>query len=248
LTINASNPQDVQETPMHTAAVNVARIARDGHTLITGGADGIVRVSQRSTEPGTALKHSGEVIFAAISPDGSILATTSRQTSLRFWSLPDGKLLREISLPKTPWKLAFSPDGNWLSVGAWDRSIQLWNTRDMKRDINSIKHTMNLLGHTQLVTGQAFDSTSKLMASVSNDGTVRLWDVSGIEPSDDVVDNRRRCLATFDAHAGDEYAVTFPADRSIAVGQIDGTVRVWELDAFDRYINRHVDYQRTLRH
>jgi hypothetical protein len=58
--------------------------------------------------------------------------------------------------------------------------------------------------------------------------------------------------ATLDAGIGDAYAVTFlPPDsrggRAVAVGYIDGTVGVWDLDTFDDYLRGHAEHQRALR-
>jgi WD40 repeat protein len=259
LTFRANDGAVVQDWPAHKGMVNIVRITPDGALLVSGAADGTLRISRRRDaggwEPAATLSAGGEVLGTVISPDASILVTTSRTASVKFWSLPTGKLLREIPLPKTPWKLAFSPDGNWLAVGAWDRSIQMWNTRSLATNIDAVRAEMSLLGHTQLVTGEAFDPTGRLLASVSNDGALRLWDVSGIEPStgDIPAQNRRRCLITLDAHVGDAYTVAFipgnsdPRDISVAVGYIDGTVRIWRLADFDQYIQGHVQYQKQTR-
>jgi WD40 repeat protein len=85
------------------------------------------------------------------------------------------------------------------------------------------------------------------MCSVSNDGALRLWDVSSIAHTGQPEINRRRCLATLDAHAGDAYAVTFLPDGSVAAGYIDGAVRIWHLEEFDRYTDGHVEFQKQRR-
>ena len=135
--------------------------------------------------------------------------------------------------------------------------FQVWNIGSAHSDISSVLQEMNLVGHTQLVTGEAFDSTGTLMASVSTDGTVRLWDVSGTDraQNDQLSGNRRRCLATLDCHAGDAYAVTFlpscgQSDDDAAGGwvHIDGTSKdlgTWIIRY--TYLNGHVEYQKLLR-
>jgi WD40 repeat protein len=82
---------------------------------------------------------------------------------------------------------------------------------------------------------------------------VRLWDVSPapIPSGEEGIANRRRCLATFDLHGGDVYAVQFipvPGGKDLlAAGYIDGTVRVWDLAAFDSCLAGHLAFQ-TQRH
>jgi WD40 repeat protein len=259
LTVRAADGQIVQDWPAHHKLVDVLRISPDGQTLVSGGSDGVILIArQRQDHNGweqVALRtRPGEVDGIAISPDGNRFVTSSKMTSLDFWSVPDGTLLREISLPFTAWKLALSHDGSRLAVGMWDRSVQIWNTSWMQSDPSTVQEEMNLVGHTQLVTGQAFDSTGTLMASVSTDGTVRVWDFSGTDRTTrgDLPENRRRCLASFNAHAGDANAVTFlPSPDgmgdSLAVGFIDGTVRFWHLESLPNILNGHIRYQQQVR-
>jgi WD40 repeat protein len=264
LTIRAADGKVVQETHAHQQTINAVRMAQDGRTLVTAGVDRTARVWRRLADDAgwdarLSLRCDGEIVGATISADGAIIATTSRLASLRLWSATDGQLLHEVVTDKVPWKPVFTPDGNWLATGAWDRAIQFWNVRPIvsagQGGPGAIRHALSLLGHTQLVSAEAFDDSGKFLASVSNDGTLRIWDVSGLalgHSSDPPVLDRRRCLITLDAGVGDAYAVTFlPAPAhgsgSVAVGYIDGTVRVWDLDAFDDYLRGHAEHQQRIR-
>jgi WD40 repeat protein/serine/threonine protein kinase len=256
VTLRASDGSILQDWPACRSTVSMVRLAPDGRHLAAADTLGSLCVAEASNdgagwEPLVTQQLPGEILGMAISPDGRTMVTTNRTTSLRFWSFPQARLRREITLEQTPWKLAFSPRGDRLAVGMWDRSIQIWDTRSLQGgDASGVRHDLNLLGHTQLVTGEAFDSTGTLLASVSNDHALRLWDVSAIGPAQtgqSVPTSRRRCLATLDANGGDAYAVTFLPDGSIAAGYIDGTVRVWNLADFDRYTKGHLEYQKSLR-
>jgi hypothetical protein len=60
--------------------------------------------------------HAGAVTALAASPDRRLLASGSRDKSVRLWSLPDGKLLAVLSgHAKTVTGLAFHPDGRHLA-------------------------------------------------------------------------------------------------------------------------------------
>jgi WD40 repeat protein len=70
-----------------------------------------------------------DVIAAAIAPDGSWLATGSRDGTARIW---DAVTLRERSvLTRHAGALntvAIAPDGAWLAIGSGDGTVQIWET------------------------------------------------------------------------------------------------------------------------
>ena len=164
-----------------------------------------------------------------------------------------------------PWRVAWSPDGKWLAAGSWDRTVQLWNLAGSDKAAPSPatapapappRLASLLYGHAQLVLNEAFNATGDLLASVSNDGEVRVWDVAGLEStaaaSPTTQEDRRRCLLTLDANAGDSLAVGFlPRDfadgKCLAVGYFDGSVHVWDLGYFDRHVEGQRAYQRAKR-
>jgi WD40 repeat protein len=75
-----------------------------------------------------------------------------------------------------------------------------------------------LEGHTSGVWGVALSADGQLLASGSQDGTVRLWEA-----------NTGRLLATLEGHTSGVWAVALSADgRLLASGSADRTVRLWE--------------------
>ena len=86
-------------------------------------------------------------------------------------SVPDGKLVHTFRKP-TDWVLSvgFSPEG--LLVAAGDRfgGLYVWEAK-------SGKEFLTLRGHTKGVTGLAWRADSDALASCSEDGTVRVWDM-----------------------------------------------------------------------
>jgi serine/threonine protein kinase/WD40 repeat protein len=257
LTVRTADGRVLQDLPAHAGAVNAARRAPGGQLLVTGGADGSARVWLRDGEgwkPGPALPCDGEVIGVAVSRDGGVAVTTSARHSLRFWSLPDGRLLRHVETASVPWKVAFSEEADWLGVSAWDGSIDVWDARSLAgpaKNADAVRLALELMGHAQSINGLAFAS-SDLLASASSDDTMRVWNLGQVaaDPKGAPAIDSRRCLATLDAHAGDACSVTFLPGRHgrwVAVGYLDGTVRVWDLAYFNAYMRGQSEYQRKLR-
>jgi WD40 repeat protein len=165
--------------------------------------------------------HSGSVSCAPLSPDGEVLASAGGYPiplargggdgSIRLWDTANGKQLR-ILLEKNDIEvlcLTFSHDGNLLASGDRQGKIRLRNLKSDKEQ--------SLEGHYGPVSSLAFDRQSKLLASASWDGTVRIWNAA-----------KGMVLNVLKGHDGVVSSVAFSPDRDlVASGGWDKTVRMW---------------------
>jgi WD40 repeat protein len=115
----------------HGEYVHCAVFTRDGKTLITTGADAVIRLWEVPTgRPLRQLEgHRGWVGNLALSRDGSTLASggTWWDHSLRVWDLASGKELRCLDRGDFPvgQPIAFAPDGKTL-YAVREREIEVW--------------------------------------------------------------------------------------------------------------------------
>jgi WD40 repeat protein len=114
-----------------TQKVGALAFSPDGHTLISGGglAGGLNfwDVARRQCVESIAA-HSGRVVSAAISPDGTTVATGSTDNTIKLWNLKTSRWLATLKGHRRPvWSVAFSPDGKTLVSGSGDRTVRLWN-------------------------------------------------------------------------------------------------------------------------
>ena len=115
------------------------------------------------------LEHQSRVNCLAISPDGRLLASGSRDNTVQLWSLPDRVALKTLEEHTGKVEcLAISPDGRVLASGSRDRTVRLWSLPDG----TPLK---TLARHEDWVSSLAITPDGRVLASGSLDNTVRLW-------------------------------------------------------------------------
>ena len=163
-----------------------AAYAPDG--LVTATAEPGTTIAIRNTDSGQELfsleGHAAEVWALAFSPDGSILASGSFDTTIRLWDVATRQVragILERALPagcrlSVP---AFSPDGQTAGLGrARTEAVRIWEKRSRPGTSGPPSAP-----HTDAIHCLAFAPDSRTLASAGKDGVVRLWDLKRAEPT-----------------------------------------------------------------
>ena len=128
-----------------SSRVNDLAYRPDGDRLAAGAANGDLYIFWTDHQNGTRRllrtlrEHQGEVKGVAWSPDGSILATSGRDGTVRLWNSEGSVNYAVLRGHKdSVGDVAFSSDGSMLASGSEDRTVRIWdaNTERHLRTIN----------------------------------------------------------------------------------------------------------------
>jgi WD40 repeat protein len=168
---------------------------------------------RRAFEGGTFIfyGHTTKVLGVAFSPDGTRLATTSRDRTARLWDVRTGAPLLVLrGHTDFVQGVAFSPDGTRLATTSWDGTARLWDARTGA----TLRTFPRSLGTVQ---GVAFSPDGTRLVTGHQDLKGRVWDV-----------RTGACVLTLQGHAGTVVAVTFSPDGAVLATGGVRSVRLWD--------------------
>lgn len=162
--------------------------------------------------------HRDTVLTAAWSPDGSKLASSGYDGSLRIW---DGQTHVELSTIKAHFalnvsqagvaKLAWSSDSTRVATAGIDRYAKVW-------DVQTGQEIVTFNGHHDILSAIAWSPDGNWIVSSSKDGVVKVWNAHTGEEIFDLV-----------GHDGGVMNVDWSPDGLyIATAGDDDTARIWD--------------------
>src|SRR5262249_15310417 len=152
--------------------IHAAAFHPDGKSFVVGSGDGVVQAWDSVTRQprGTPLRHERRVNAVAYSPDGTTLVTACEDGGVYLWDAatgqPLGPPLQHQGEVRTA---ALSGDGKMLVTGLADGSARLWDVATGLCLGPSLSHSGPVLA--------AFQPKSDKVATIAEDGLLRLWDI-----------------------------------------------------------------------
>ncbi|MEH1938540.1 MAG: hypothetical protein V7L14_33520 [Nostoc sp.] len=170
------------------------------------------------TEVNRLEGHTDIVWGVTFSPDGQLLASGSRDQTVKLWR-PDGTLLQTLKgHTDAVTCVSFSPDGQTLASASLDKTVQIWHKNPVTGKFDP-KPYKTLKGNGDWVYSVNFSPDGELLATGSKDATVKLWRKDG------------SLVKILRGHRGWVNWVNFSPDgQFIASASDDKTVKIWRRD------------------
>jgi WD40 repeat protein len=112
--------------------VRAVAFSPDGKLLAAGNRYSTVRVWDVASrkEVNTLAGHLGDVWAIAFSPDGKTLAAADtdwkKPSKIKLWDTTTWRERSSLPCPGEILCLAYSPKGDWLAAGSWDKTVRLF--------------------------------------------------------------------------------------------------------------------------
>ncbi len=205
--------------PFVVGSPNVIEFSRNGDLLLVAGGRGasLGVVDIWDVKTGRRVARIGDevdaVLAADISPDHSLVALGGPRKRVKVFRTADNSLAYDFT-KHTDWVTAmeFSPNGAHLVTADRGGNAYVW-------EAPTGRPVGNIAGHTGAIASVSWRGDSGVVATASDDGTVRLWPAAG-----------GAAVKNWPAHGGGTQWVAFLKDGRIATAGRDRTAKLWNSD------------------
>lgn len=161
------------------------------------------------------LRGPNKIQQVRFSPDGRTVALLNNSLPLRLYDAIEGKEIGPLPNMRPGYYLRFSSDGRMIAFPSYHMSDPNFYLRDLSAD-----HNRTLEGHQKHGWIARFDPAGDLVATGSDDRTIRLWDVAS-----------GKLLRVLEGHGDVLRELAFSPDGSrLASASDDQTVRLWDVE------------------
>ncbi|HCI79662.1 MAG TPA: hypothetical protein DHW02_08225, partial [Ktedonobacter sp.] len=211
----------------HTNVVWAVAFHPDGQYIVTGGDDKVLRLWDVKTRTllDARLEHDTWIRTLAFSPDGEQFASGGDDGVIHLWDTWRRTSIARLKGHKNSIRaITFHPTTTLLASGSVDGTIHLWQLDTLQSTELTRQEQTNVHGplaaHERGVWSLAFSPDGKLLASGSEDQTIRLWNV-----------HSGHNIETLQGSVSWVGAVAFhPINNILASGGGDNAVYLWDLE------------------
>ncbi|NEO97636.1 MAG: TIR domain-containing protein [Symploca sp. SIO2E9] len=261
----------IKTIPTYSYGILSLSFSPNGQTIATAGKDNTVILWNLEGMQTAILKgHQGRVNSISFNPDGKLLASASNDNTVKIWQINNPWLTVIRGHQASVYRKSLADDTRFLVSTGNNESAKPWNKNTQLLANASENSTLKPWGWDSQVLAQLnFDPggitsvkvspDGKIIATTSNDNTVKLWSREGkllnttiehygllginFSPDGKIIatvgaegtvklwNRQGKEIATLEGNVSEIGAVSFsPQGQMIATASVGGTVKLWNFD------------------
>lgn len=161
----------------HNSQVINIEFTPDGKNLISASGDHSLKIWQLDQVFVKTLRgHQNTITDFSFAPKAQIFASVSYNEFIKIWST-QGEILQTIpiDIDQTVNKISLDQTGNYLALGDYNGTIEIWQKDATNQFIFKQKFSTNQQEFKKIL----WSPNSKIIASTGDDNTIKLWDLQG---------------------------------------------------------------------
>ncbi|MEO8428073.1 MAG: protein kinase [Verrucomicrobiota bacterium] len=214
----------LQEEALFAGTRDAVAFSADGSALVTRGTNYFLKtfnVGTRVVREAVLRGPATEVDdYAALSPDGQVLAVGWTNGTLTFCEAKTGVVIATTphAYASNIFQIAFSPNGKLLATTG--REIEAGRAPTAKIwDVVTHKMVTLLAGHTDVVLSVGFSPDGKILGTCGVDNSIKFWDTTTWKEIPPSLGQKEPVIS-----------LTFsPNGRTLATVCSDGTMKLWNV-------------------
>lgn len=174
------------------------------------------------------------VSSVVFSPDGKMLATGSRETTVKILEIPTGKVINTFPADDSIiWSVAFNSDATQLVAGTYYWRVMIWNVPTVAEE------PFQTFEHRAPIWSVVMSPDDEIVASSSGDKRVKVWNLK-----------TGSLIFSFPDHSDTIYSIDISSDgKKLVSGSADQTIKIEDLDTGDliNTLNGHTGAIRSVK-
>ncbi|RKU28053.1 hypothetical protein C6497_09985 [Candidatus Poribacteria bacterium] len=209
-----------------------ATYSLDGNTYATISFNKIhIRDAKTNTSKHILKGHESMVTCLSYSPNSKIIASGSRDQTVRLWDVNTGKLIRTLTEHKSEIIfLSFSPDGSTLITGSSDMTINYWDvtSRELKLPLAMQGVISDKRDSKEKIKRTFFSPDKSILVTAGEYRTIHLWDTTTGKLKHTFTDPEKNIKK--DGYVKEVENILFsPNGKSILSLVNDKQIRMWDI-------------------
>jgi WD40 repeat protein len=176
--------------------------------------DKTVKIWDPSSSPWTLLRNftgHTDIVLSLEAINSDLIASGSQDGTIQIWYLNTGELKRTINTLSPVSRLKLLSNGVYLVGSLFQSVLNIF-------DINTGGNINYMMGHSSMVMDLEMIPNSDLLASSSEDLSIRLWNLTS-----------QTCKFVLTGHTDAVYALKSISTDTLASASMDNTIKLWNV-------------------